>query len=206
MPLFYPLCPLVLASGSPRRQELLSSVGVAYSVRVSPTEAEPLPQENPAVYAQRAALGKAASVLSVLRVDGQKIAVLAADTIVVFKGHIFGKPKDHAQAFDMLQNLSGQTHTVITACCLLVKNAGKLEQDCFYLQSKVTMWSPPTALLKAYAESEEPMDKAGAYAVQGSGAFMVRSIEGSWSNVVGLPLSEVVERLLEHNIIIPAHS
>ncbi len=204
MPLFNTIAPLVLASGSPRRQELLSSVGLNYEVHVSPSEAEPLPGEFPPDYACRAAEGKAKAVLHALGGAFTQGAVLAADTIVVLDNEILGKPKSHAHALTMLQKLAGRTHTVITACCLLVCRNGSLREERFYLQSNVSMWDAPEKLLKAYAYSDEPMDKAGAYAVQGSGGFLARAIEGSWSNVVGLPLGEVLEALLKHEIITPA--
>lgn len=204
MAIFHTIYPLILASGSPRRQELLRSVGINYSVRVSPSEVSPDAGELPQNYALRAARGKAETVLAMLGEQPQKTAVLAADTIVVLQGRILGKPASHAQAFEMLQDLAGQTHTVFTACSLLVSSGHGIKHDDFVMQSRVSMWAAPQTLLKTYAGSEEPMDKAGAYAVQGAGAFLIRSIEGSWSNVVGLPLSEVIERLLQHNIIIPA--
>lgn len=207
MALFHTIQPLVLASGSPRRQELLKSAGILYTIKVAASEETPQVGEAPADYALRAARDKAHSVFAELGNGAARAAILAADTIVVLDGRIIGKPKDHADALHNLQALAGATHTVITACCLL-RSDGPGEknryEDLFHMESRVRMWQAPLELLKAYADSEEPMDKAGGYAVQGSAGFLVDSIEGSWSNVVGLPLTEVVQKLLEYKIIIPA--
>jgi septum formation protein len=120
--------------------------------------------------------------------------VIAADTIVVLEGEILGKPRDAEAAFAMLSVLSGKSHSVITGCAILdgAADAPRL----FAVESRVHMWPCPPEALLAYARSPEPLDKAGAYAVQGVGAVLVRSIKGSWSNVVGLPLAELLEELL----------
>ena len=123
--------------------------------------------------------------------------VIAADTIVVLRGRILGKPRDSEHALDMLRKLAGKKHTVITGCALLKAGASRS----FTVQSHVVMWKCPDDLLRAYAESGEPLDKAGAYAVQGMGAFLVQRIIGSWSNVVGLPLAELVQVLVEMRAI-----
>jgi septum formation protein len=201
-PLFRSLRPLILASGSLRRQDLLRSAGFAFSVRPSPLEEKkPLPGENPAEYARRAARAKAEAVLAGLDPEEAGSAVLSGDTIVVLEGRILGKPASRALALEMLQSLAGREHTVITACCLLFWEGSKRRQAEFHLESRVSMWAAPPALLRAYAAGPEPMDKAGGYALQGSGGMLIRSVEGSWSNVLGLPLSEVIECLLEYGII-----
>lgn len=196
--MFHTLQPLVLASGSPRRQELLTSIGIPFSVRVPSSEETPRLGEAPEDYALRAARGKAMDVSTEMGKIAGQAAILAADTIVVLNGRILGKPKDNDEALKMLRALSGVKHTVITGCCLL---AGSLE-DSFYVESTVHMWQAPDELLVAYASSDEPLDKAGGYAIQGSIGFLVRSIQGSWSNVVGLPLAEVVQKLLLHRVVL----
>ena len=199
--MFLALQPFILASASPRRQELLRTAGIPHEVRVAPNEAAPRLGEAPADYALRAARGKALSVFSEMGNAAKRAAILAADTIVVLNERILGKPKDHAEALLMLRALAGGKHTVITACCLL---AGSVE-DSFYVESAVHMWQAPDELLSAYADTDEPLDKAGGYAIQGSTGFLIRSIHGSWSNVVGLPLAEVVQKLLIHKVILPSH-
>ncbi len=216
MSIYVNLAPLVLASGSPRRKELLGSLGLDFSIMTSPDEeARHLAGEAPAAYAARAARQKALAARSTLyasfSADVRHIAkwqpdfsaqpaILAADTIVVLAGEVLGKPANHADALAMLKRLAGATHTVFTACCLLLPDG---TEDALIGKSLVSMWQAPEEALQAYAASEEPMDKAGAYAVQGLGAFLVERIEGSWSNVVGLPLTEVTRLLLKHKIIKP---
>jgi septum formation protein len=196
------LCPLFLASASPRRIAFLQALGLDFSLVSPPGKAEPapLPGEDPAAYALRAAEAKAFSVLPDLLHSDPSSVVIAADTIVVLKGRVLGKPGNPDRAYAMLRSLAGKTHDVITGC-VIRKQAFALHA--FTVQSRVSMWDAPPDLLHAYANSGEPLDKAGAYAVQGTGAVLVRSIEGSWSNVVGLPLAELVEALLYLNIIIP---
>lgn len=197
--MFHTMQPLVLASSSPRRQDLLDSIGIPYTVHPATDEVRPNPGEKPEDYALRAARGKALSVFAEMGNAAKRAAILAADTIVVLNGHILGKPASHDEALNMLRALSGGRHTVITACCLLVDSI----EDSFYVKSTVHMWRPPDEVLSAYAATEEPMDKAGGYAIQGSIGFLIRSINGSWSSVVGLPLAEVVQKLFIHKVIIP---
>lgn len=228
MPIFATDLPIVLASGSPRRRELLSWLGLDFRICPAPGESAPQPGEAPADYAARAALEKALAVLNLPELADLALAplILAADTIVTLKGKIYGKPVSHEQALQFLVELSGNTHEVITGCCLLLpKSAYGPEQTGsgepaayaaatpgralsagyravrFAPRSLVSMWNCPEAALRAYADSDEPMDKAGAYAVQGRGGFLIRSIEGSWSNVVGLPMAELTEILLEQGAI-----
>lgn len=186
-----------------------------------------MPGEEPASYAVRAAAAKALGAFPLLpelpveqpgSFQGAPV-VIAADTIVVLDGAILGKPKDAEHAFAMLSALAGRTHSVISGCALL---RGPLRDDaarcftpapegaepdpqsrvfCYAVESRVRMWRCPESLLRAYARSGEPLDKAGAYAVQGAGAFLVERLEGSWSNVVGLPLAETVRALLAMEVI-----
>ncbi|PIE03263.1 MAG: septum formation protein Maf [Acidobacteria bacterium] len=186
---------LVLASSSPRRQMLLSTLGIIFSV-IPSTSKEPLPKrdEAPLGYARRAALFKAQDVAQ----KNPSKVILAADTIVVFDNQILGKPKDHEQAFAMLKQLNGHTHEVITGCCLLPPEK---KPYLFHTLSRVTFANWPKHILTAYASTEEPMDKAGAYALQGAGSFLVRAVERSHSNIIGLPLTETVEALLQMDVI-----
>lgn len=197
--MFHALQPLILASGSPRRHELLNSIGMHYSVRVPSSEETPRMGEAPEDYALRAARGKALSVFAEVGKLSRQAAILAADTIVVLNGRVLGKPKSNDDALLMLRALAGTRHTVVTGCCLLV---GGLE-DSFYVESAVHMWQAPDDLLVAYSATDEPLDKAGGYAIQGPIGFLIRSIHGSWFNVVGLPLAEVVQKLLIHRVVLP---
>ena len=205
--IFYALRPLVLASASPRRIDFLAELGLSARIIIPPQEAEPspLPGEAPESYVLRAAFAKASSVLALPEYSAAisenpsaaTPLVIAADTIVVLRNRILGKPRDPEHALDMLRKLAGKKHTVITGCALL--NGGT--SHTFAVQSHVHMWNCPENLLRAYALSGEPMDKAGAYAVQGMGAFLVERITGSWSNVVGLPVAELVQILIEMRAI-----
>lgn len=201
-PIFHALCPLILASASPRRIAFFTGLGLSAAVLAPPREAEPLPltDEKPEAYALRAALAKASSIPALpayAAIAGEASPdapplIIAADTVVALGNRLLGKPRDPEHALHMLRALAGKKHTVITGCALLGAGAPRV----FAVQSDVTMWNCPDDLLRAYARGGEPMDKAGAYAVQGAGAFLVQSINGSWSNVVGLPLAELVQTLV----------
>jgi len=194
---FRSVLPLVLASGSPRRRELLASLGIDFLID-SGNGDEPRPEsgEAPAAYAMRASRAKARQVAE----RHPKAVILAADTIVILGDDILGKPEDDADALAMLTRLSGRTHQVVTGCCLLTPNGG---EECFAVSSDVTMRRSSREELLAYAATGEPRDKAGAYAIQGLGGFLVRRVEGSYTNVVGLPLARVLEVLLSWGVVLP---
>lgn len=121
--------------------------------------------------------------------------ILGADTVVSLDDHIFGKPQSNQEALAFLEQLRGKTHDVITGCALLYKGI-----PCtFFCTTQVTFWQCPDELLYQYAMDDEVLDKAGAYAIQGKGSFLVKEISGSWSNVVGLPVAELVETLVKNN-------
>ena len=190
---FSMLRPLVLASASPRRRDFLESAGVLFTcMPATCPEPRPLPGEEPRLYAMRSAEAKARFVLDALSARRDGPAVLAADTIVILRGEgaasILGKPRDEEEALAMLTRLSGRTHEVATACCLAVDG----RTVCFDDVTKVTFAPWPRPVLEAYVAGGDPMDKAGAYGIQGEGAFLVRGIEGSWSTVAGLPLDLVL--------------
>jgi septum formation protein len=182
---------LILASASPRRQELLASAGVAFEIIPSDTDEGTREGESPEEYVTRLAREKAAEVAE----KHPHRWVLAADTIVVVDGSILGKPKDPPEAREMLERLSGREHRVITGYCILHSLLGKAREG--RVATRVRFKSISSKEIQWYLETGEPFDKAGAYAVQGRAAFMVREISGSYTNVVGLPLCEVVEALLE---------
>jgi septum formation protein len=196
------LSALVLGSSSPRRRELLGSLGLEFEV--CPSNApEPPPTfgEAPEVYARRMAWQKTMDVAALY----PEATVLGADTIVVLPGvgtqlpQVLGKPVDEADALFMLTRLSGRSHLVITGCCLALP--GRVEPVCFAVSTEVAMRASSREELSAYIATGEPVDKAGAYAIQGLGAFLVERINGSYTNVVGLPVTECASILLGHGII-----
>lgn len=178
--------PLILASASPRRLELLRGVGLD-PVPVSPGVDESLKEgEDPETHARRLAAAKTAAAIA-LRRDGDPPAlVLAADTVVLVDGTILGKPSDAADALAMLRTLSGRTHEVLTAVQL--DRTDDARRAAAIRISRVRFRTCSEALLSWYVATGEPMDKAGAYGLQGLGVLLTDGIDGSWSNVVGLPL------------------
>ena len=196
--LFCSAVPLVLASASPRRKDFLWQLGIDCRVVNPPKTAEPLPHagEAPQKYAARAAKAKADAVYDLL--GENNVAVLGADTVVFHGDRVLGKPVDSAEALIFLQELAGKDHYVRTACYL---NMGYDKGIPFYGEARVRMGDWPEGVLRGYAESGEGLDKAGAYAVQGLGAFLVERVSGSWSAVIGLPVAETVAKLLEHKVI-----
>ena len=180
---------IYLASRSPRRQELLQQVGVHYELLPVTVDETPAAGEKAADYAQRLALAKAQAGWSSLA-GKNPLPVLGADTVVVANGTIMGKPRDRQQAIEMLQVLSGATHTVLTAVALVAE--GRLVR---LNTSHVTFRTLSLSECEAYWESGEPLDKAGAYAIQGLGAAFITRLEGSYSGVMGLPLFETVDML-----------
>lgn len=194
--MFHTCTELVLASASPRRQQFVRDLGLRCTLAIAPgDEARPMPGEEPAAYASRTAQAKALAVAAL----HPHAVILAADTIVVLDGDILGKPVDDADSLAMLIRLSGRSHTVITAVCLIFP--AEQATETFSVSSTVRFHTWPHAVLAAYAASGEPRDKAGAYAVQGLGSFLVEAIDGSWTSVVGLPIAELAERLLAHGVI-----
>ncbi|MCU8009532.1 MULTISPECIES: Maf family protein [unclassified Shewanella] len=199
---------LVLASTSPRRKELLAQIGFGRPefsfTQVAPDIDETVQQgEAPRDYVRRLAAEKAQAGLA-LCADMSQPAVLGSDTIVVLENQILGKPLDVADAKQTLSELSGRTHTVMTAVALTYK-AGEsdstLKISVRLVETQVRFCALSTADIEAYVASKEPMDKAGSYGIQGLGGCFVAAIEGSYSGVVGLPLVETRELLAEVGFI-----
>ena len=183
--------PLILASASPRRQELLKSAGVALRVVPSNADERFSRGEEPEEHVRRLAREKAREVAK----QFPDRWVLAADTVVVIDGRVLGKPKDPKDAGRMLRLLSGRQHRVITGYCLL-QSAGRKGKE-GHVTTRVFFKPLTPAEIRWYISTREPFDKAGGYAIQGRGAFMVKRIVGSYTNVVGLPLCEVLDALKE---------
>jgi septum formation protein len=179
---------LILASSSLRRREFLKQLGLSFKVVAPRIEEQPETGEEPGHFAWRLAVDKARDVASRLR--GRKI-VIAADTIVVLGKRILGKPKNTDDARRMLKMLSGRQHEVVSGVC--VTSPEKTRS--FVVSTDVEFKKLTKQEIDFYIASGEPMDKAGAYAIQGIGGFMVRSIRGSFTNVVGLPVAELLDVL-----------
>ena len=200
---------LVLASGSPRRQDFLREWGLPFSVvRPHGVEPHPVPGQTPLDYAVCAARAKAQAAWQGLDDASRKCSVvLAADTIVAIDNRILGKPDNEADALAMLVSLAGKVHDVITAVCLVAADDGNAmasqREICFSDTAKVHFHAWPRDVLAAYVATHEPDDKAGAYAIQGQGAFLVERVEGSWSTVVGLPLTPLARQLIELGVMMP---
>ncbi|MFB8831307.1 Maf family protein [Azotobacter sp. CWF10] len=186
---------LYLASGSPRRRELLMQIGVPFVPLAVAIDESPAPDETPATYVERLARDKAAAGLASLIGDRQAV-VLGADTTVVLDGRILGKPRDRAEAQAMLQALGGRGHEVLTAVALAA--AGRCEAR--VVRSRVAFRPIAADEAEAYWTTGEPRDKAGGYAIQGLAAVFVSHLEGSYSAVVGLPLCETAQLLAEFGI------
>ncbi|MBG0789617.1 MAG: septum formation inhibitor Maf [Desulfovibrionaceae bacterium] len=192
---FTAVTPLVLASGSPRRLEMLTNLGLTFTVQPSALmEPPPDSGELPGDYVLRMAEMKARDVAR----SHAGLTVLGADTIVVLDGRIMGKPESKLNALEMLTALSGQTHQVMTGFCLVLPDGSAKSMT---VSTDVDMRQSSEAELMSYIKTGEPMDKAGAYAIQGIGTFLVTAIRGSYTNVVGLPLARVLETLLAHGIV-----
>jgi septum formation protein len=184
---------IYLASASPRRRELLQQIGVSFDMVSAGIEEKRKPEEPALAYVQRLALEKAQAGLAAIQREGRNLApVLGADTLGVLDDAILEKPKDEFDAAEILRSLSGRTHQVITAVALVLPDRYRTD----YSVTQVTFRQLTETEIKAYWLTGEPCDKAGGYAIQGLGAVFVQSIQGSYSNVVGLPI-EVCSKLFK---------
>jgi len=183
---------LVLASSSPRRRELLATLGVEFEVRPADADETPRVGEAPEPLVLRLALAKARAAAR----PGE--LVLGADTIVALDGEPLGKPADADAARAMLERLSGRHHQVWTGVALVERSAVGARERALAVVTDVVFRTLEPAEIDAYVASGEPLDRAGAYAIQGGAAAFVASVDGSWSNVVGLPVGAVRELLARH--------
>lgn len=189
----------------------MSGLGLDFSVVPPKDDVEPRPDsgESPEKFALRSAQAKAKSFFledyidlldyenkkeeTTVRVYPDECIIISADTVVVQGKNIFGKPRSPEEALEFLKKLSKDDHEVISACVVLYQ----AEEIIFSEKTRVRFWDCPEPLLKAYADTGEGLDKAGAYAIQGKGAFLVKEIRGSWSNVVGLPIAQLVDEMYQ---------
>lgn len=183
---------IILASASPRRQELLNQINVRHLVQIVDIDETPLFNESPVDYVQRLAAEKAAACIQQFN---SQLPVLAADTTVVLSNQIMGKPQNQNEALTMLRQLSGNTHHVFTAISLF----GRIQHHALSI-TEVTFKNLSEAEMLAYWHSGEPLDKAGSYAIQGVGSLFIERINGSFSGVMGLPLFETAQLLAREGI------
>ena len=185
---------IVLASASPRRKELLEQIGVRFEVEPTEYDEETTSSSEPRKMARELSLGKARAAARKHR----KALIIAADTLVVLGGRVFGKPHTNAQAREMLRALNGRTHSVVTGFTILDTESGKVLSRS--VETEVHMRKLTPKEIDSYVRTKEPLDKAGGYAIQGWGVVLVDRIEGDYSNVVGLPLSALAESLREFGV------
>ena len=185
---------VILASGSPRRKELLSQANIDFCVCPSAYE-EQITDSIPSNVVMALAKGKAAWVADRILLPTDDRVVLGADTVVVYDGKILGKPKDMQDARRMLRMLSGHTHQVYTGVCMIRRVKGEQMVHTFFEKTDVHMYEITDAQIDAYIETKEPLDKAGSYGIQGLGGVFVSGISGDYNNVVGLPLAKVWQYL-----------
>lgn len=186
----------ILASSSPRRIGMIRDLGIEFEVIIPQVDEIHPEGELPGELVVRLSVEKAADVAS--RIE-EKAVILAADTVVILGDTILGKPVDEADAMNMLKILSANTHRVATGFAILNERAGVLHTEAVF--TDVTFKNLERSEIEGYIKTGEPMDKAGSYAIQGKGSFMVKEINGSFTNVVGLPLDRVVDVLSSHNLL-----
>lgn len=186
---------LILASDSPRRKALLDLLGFHFRIVPSGDEEGPSDVTSPELLAEENARSKTAAVADRFR----DAWIIGADTIVVYQGAVLGKPADEGDALRMLIMLSGRTHTVFTGVCLVNAGEGYLETQ--HEKTDVTFSSFSIEEARAYLRTGEPMDKAGSYGAQGAGSALITHIEGSYTNVVGLPLSLAIDMMKKAGIL-----
>jgi len=187
---------IILASKSPRRRYLLEQAGIQFSVIPSCFDENTVTMTEPESYARKLAESKA-NVIAEAYPDHW---VIGADTIVLLDNDILGKPRCHEEARNMLMRLSAKTHRVITGYCVRSKNRNRFFSDT--ISTDVCFKSLSAAEIEWYIQSGEPFGKAGAYAIQGLGTFLVKRINGSYTNVVGLPVCEIVEYLINEGVLV----
>lgn len=192
--------PLILGSASPRRRELLALLGLPLRVMAAEVDEQVLPGEPADAYLERVVRDKLAAVFARAK-DASGGGLVVADTVVIVDGDILGKPADVADAEHLLRRIAGRTHLVRTRYAL-ARPGGALDVVCERtVESRVTLRSATRDEIARYARTGEGLDKAGAYAAQGIGAFLVERIDGSYSNVVGLPVCELVSDLVASGLL-----
>ena len=193
----------ILASASPRRKELLAQAGLDFEIITSDAE-EIITKEIPSEVVVELAETKAENVYQKVKDttnDTDTFVLIGADTVVVYKDEILGKPEDEGDAYNMLSMLAGRTHQVYTGVCLLIKEHGTVRKKSFYESTDVTFYPVSRGDLKRYVTSGDSLDKAGAYGIQGPFAIHVKGIQGNYNNVVGLPIARLYQELKGENLL-----
>lgn len=191
---------IVLASGSPRRREILTNLGLDFDVFISEADEESVSPDgiSVGVYVQELAILKASAAAKLI--SGEDVLIIAADTVVALGDKIYGKPKNEEDAKEMLLELSGKSHSVFTGVCVMrAKNAHSI---CAAVETNVYFKELSEEKIERYVRTKEPLDKAGAYGIQGKGALLVDKIDGDYLNVVGLPAGKLFEILEEFGYVL----
>lgn len=193
---------LILASGSPRRREILTDLGYSFDVKTADFDESQVSLEKPAEGVQALALGKATAAAEETPVDTPTV-FLGSDTVVALNDVVMGKPDDEEDAKAMLRSLSGKTHVVYTGVALVEKNERDeiVSHETFVEATEVTFFDLSDEEIDWYVGTGEPMDKAGAYGIQGLGRVLVEGIRGDYETVVGLPAARVYRALREHDVV-----
>ncbi len=196
---------VILASGSPRRKELLALTGVEYEIITSDCDETPT-KTKPSKIVEELSKRKCDDVydkcLKAGKIDtAQKNLIIAADTLVFLGNEHLGKPGTRENSIKMLKKLSGRTHEVITAVTLLYTNEGCVKEVSFHEKTEVEVYALTEGQIKEYVETDEPLDKAGAYAIQGYFAKFIKGIRGEYSNVVGLPIARLYHEMINIGFI-----
>jgi septum formation protein len=189
----------ILASASPRRKELLTQAGLEFEVLTSNVE-EIITRTVPSEVVIELASQKAENVYQNYK-GTEDLVIIGADTVVVYKDEILGKPADEDDAYNMLSMLADRTHQVYTGVCLIIRQNGNVHTHTFFESTDVTFYPICKEDLQSYVESGDPLDKAGAYGIQGPFAIHVKCIHGDYNNVVGLPIARLHQELLKEQLL-----
>lgn len=184
---------IILASASPRRKELLAQAGFSFEVMVSQAE-EIITKTEPGAIVEELSQVKARAVARQIQ---EEALIIGADTLVALDGEVLGKPKDEKEAEEMLFRLQDHTHQVYTGVTLIWKNGEKDREESFHVCTQVVFYPMSRQEIRDYIQTGEPMDKAGAYGIQGRAGVFVKEIQGDYNNVVGLPISRLYQQLKE---------
>lgn len=197
----------ILASASPRRKELLTQAGLEFEILTSDAK-EVITKEIPQEVVMELASVKAENVYEQVKEktdNPDTLVIIGADTVVVYKDEILGKPKDEEEAYNMLSMLAGRTHQVFTGVSLIIVEQGKLRKKNFYESTDVSFYPVSSQDLKRYIATKDPLDKAGAYGIQGPFAIHVKGICGDYNNVVGLPIARLYQELSREKLLAFPH-
>lgn len=197
----------ILASASPRRKELLTQAGLEFEILTSDAK-EVITKEIPQEVVMELASVKAENVYEQVKEktnNPDTLVIIGADTVVVYKDEILGKPKDEEEAYNMLSMLAGRIHQVFTGVSLIIVEEGKLRKKNFYESTDVSFYPVSSQDLKRYIATKDPLDKAGAYGIQGPFAIHVKGICGDYNNVVGLPIARLYQELSREKLLAFPH-